>query len=286
MSSKALRSLMKERQLAKRIQHQYAKYDAFGKLICTLCNGLGVKTEALWPSHLTSKQHRLSLQKLKPTSESQNSPGAKRKSDETTLEDDEPQDRDGSPLNPLRESKRVKFDSTGPDEEDEDIITSGDQEPSTSLPADFFDDPSQRPRPSSASLEPVDVETVDDDPEWAAFEASLAAPDTEKEDQSSLFAKASIIVEPVSYVENGTLRNLMQVNAGEMEEPIAEEEVEEEEEEEDPIEKKIREEKEEIMERIQNEEREQLEADDRVLRMKARVLAFRESRKAKAQDPQ
>lgn len=34
---------MKDRQLAKRIQHQFAKYDSAGRLTCILCNCLTVR---------------------------------------------------------------------------------------------------------------------------------------------------------------------------------------------------------------------------------------------------
>ncbi|EGG07796.1 uncharacterized protein MELLADRAFT_85439 [Melampsora larici-populina 98AG31] len=245
MSSKALRSLMKERQLAKRIQHEYAKYDTIGKLTCTLCNGLAVKTEALWPSHLTSKQHRLSLQNQKSSLQVNSASSAKRKSEVPTSDQDVSENTEGSTSNSLRETKRTRFDDTLPEEEAEEV----DETPTSNLPSGFFDDESQRPPPRSKSPDETDPDPIQEDPEWAAFEASLATKE-EPEDQSSVFTKASIFVEPVPYNENGIPENEHQVNNTDLSEQVKEEE--EVEEEEDPIEKKIREEKEEIMERIQN----------------------------------
>ncbi|KAA1136434.1 hypothetical protein PGTUg99_031625 [Puccinia graminis f. sp. tritici] len=274
MSSKSLRSLMKDRQLAKRIQHQFAKYDTSGRLTCTICNGLTVKSEALWPSHLTSKAHRLNYQNYQTSvnSHSETTNGSssaptlsKRKPEEMSSENQI--DRSGS------QEKKVRFDGPSSSEENTRESSNINPQSKSSLPADFFDDPSQTP--SNLDDQSEEKEEEEEDPEWKAFEAALQDPTTE-DTSANLFAQASLIAEPVLYDSGKPAEMDSELVDGQL---LEEQQQEGEEEEEDPIEKKIREEKEEIMDRIQNEEREQLEADQRVLRMKARVNAFRASRK-------
>ncbi|MBW0524811.1 hypothetical protein O181_064526 [Austropuccinia psidii MF-1] len=268
MSSKSLRSLMKDRQLAKRIQHQFAKYDSLGRLTCTICLGVVVKSEALWPSHLTSKPHRLNLQRHQSNTNNhletnpQASSLSKRKPDdplEHHTDADSPQ------------GKKVRFKAPSPTDGNPETPPS--ETVQSGLPSDFFDDPSQAP-----DLSKKEDPSAEEDPEWEAFQAVL---NTSSDDTSAnLFAQASQIAEPVFYPLNPDSEETSPHNieiANEIEHGKEEEEVEE-----DPIEKKIKEEKEEIMYRIQNEEREQLEADERVLRMKARINAFRASRKKAA----
>ncbi|KAI7966099.1 hypothetical protein MJO29_001847 [Puccinia striiformis f. sp. tritici] len=265
MASKSLRSLMKDRQLAKRIQHQFAKYDSTGRLTCTICNGLTVKSEALWPSHLSSKPHRLNHQSYQNSMNSNRTTvTTKRKTDEMSGIDE-----------PMSQDKKVRFDgpsTSDGDEEEEHNGQRNETQPksSSSLPAGFFDDASQAPINIDQQVEEVGDE---EDPEWSAFKAALQEPQNQ-DNSANLFAQASLVAEPILY-ESGK-------PSGDNIQDLQQEEIVEEEEEEDPIEKKIREEKEEIMDRIQNEEREQLEADQRVLRMKARVNAFRATRKKKS----
>ncbi|KAI9629756.1 hypothetical protein KEM48_012666 [Puccinia striiformis f. sp. tritici PST-130] len=247
MASKSLRSLMKDRQLAKRIQHQFAKYDSTGRLTCTICNGLTVKSEALWPSHF-SKPHRLNHQSYQNSMNSNRTTvTTKRKTDEMSGIDE-----------PMSQDKKVRFDgpsTSDGDEEEEHNGQRNETQPksSSSLPAGFFDDASQAPINIDQQVEEVGDE---EDPEWSAFKAALQEPQNQ-DNSANLFAQASLVAEPILY-ESGK-------PSGDNIQDLQQEEIVEEEEEEDPIEKKIREEKEEIMDRIQNEEREQLEADQRVL---------------------
>lgn len=197
-----------------------------------------MKTEALWPSHLTSKQHRLSLQNQKSQTKPTTDSGPKRKSEYDGSEDVVLEGDSEPHVKRSRLETKSGPESEGEEEEEEGVRSN--------LPADFFDDPSQRPPPRSPS-----PEELGEDPEWDAFEATLAAADPVLDDtKSSLFAKASIFVEPVNYDERGVPEDPMAVveAVDGVEEVVADEE---EEEEEDPIEKQIREEKEEIMERIQ-----------------------------------
>lgn len=259
---------MKDRQLAKRIQHQFAKYDSMGRLTCRLCNGLTVKSEALWPSHLTSKPHRLAHQRHQATLNETNMDSSSTSTSKRKPEDLSPDDKAGD--SPSQE-KKVRLNVPSSDHEDEEPALKS--LPKPSLPADFFDDPSQAPQLDNQSEGPEE-----EDPEWKAFQASLQEPPSE-DNSADLFAKASMIAEPVFYQPDQKASSQLPSQDLEDGDPSSLEQDHAEEEEEDPIEKKIREEKEEIMDRIQNEEREQLEADERVLRMKARINAFRARRR-------
>jgi zinc finger protein 830 len=140
------------------------------------------------------------------------------------------------------------------------------EEEEGALPADFFADPSMAPsKPESVELEeeapaPIEAEQADgtvDDPEWAAFEASLSAGPTAPPPTAST-ANATIFAAPVMY-EFGAPKV-----AEEGEEEEEGEGEEDEETEEEKAARKEREEREEIMERIDEEEREQMEADEKV----------------------
>lgn len=183
-------------------------------------------------------------------------------------EDLSPDDKAGD--SPSQE-KKVRLNVPSSDHEDEEPALKS--LPKPSLPADFFDDPSQAPQLDNQSEGPEE-----EDPEWKAFQASLQEPPSE-DNSADLFAKASMIAEPVFYQPDQKASSQLPSQDLEDGDPSSLEQDHAEEEEEDPIEKKIREEKEEIMDRIQNEEREQLEADERVLRMKARINAFRARRR-------
>lgn len=230
----SLKALIGARKAQSRITHPFAKYDASSRLSCSLC-GLSLKHENLWSSHLISKGHRVSVQRYEKEQVAQ--AGGKRKREE---------EEGGA-------TKRVKE-----DEEDE-----------GGLPADFFSDPKDAPKPASSSPMPEDAddgplastssnpspaEEPEYDAEWAAFEATLNVPPPPAAGLST--AAATIFAAPVLY-EFGAPKVAEE----------GEEEVEEEEEgetEEEKRERLEREEREEIMERIREEEREQMEADEKV----------------------
>lgn len=202
-----------------------------------------MKSEALWPSHLSSKPHRLNYQNYQNKLEadhklgSSTPPASKRKPDEL------------SPDNNGLQGKKVRFDN---------VSEHGSTPPrpslptKSSLPADFFDDSSQAPMHDNPLEEDDELqdEADDGDPEWNAFKAALEEPAPE-DTSANLFAKASMIAEPVLYESGnhptGILSSQEDPGMAEDDGPSQQEE----EEEEDPIEKKIREEKEEIMDRIQ-----------------------------------
>ncbi|KAH9445256.1 hypothetical protein Pst134EA_031510 [Puccinia striiformis f. sp. tritici] len=250
MASKSLRSLMKDRQLAKRIQHQFAKYDSTGRLTCTICNGLTVKSEALWPSHLSSKPHRLNHQSYQNSMNSNRTTvTTKRKTDEMSGIDE-----------PMSQDKKVRFDGPSTSDGDEEEEHNGQRNET-------------QPK-SSSSLPAVEEVGDEEDPEWSAFKAALQEPQNQ-DNSANLFAQASLVAEPILY-ESGK-------PSGDNIQDLQQEEIVEEEEEEDPIEKKSEKKRKKLWIEFKScEEREQLEADQRVLRMKARVNAFRATRKKKS----
>jgi zinc finger protein 830 len=201
-----------------------------------------VKSEALWPSHLSSKPHRLNYQNYQNSlaANSGTNGGAtpmpsKRKTDEmspnTRLEGDGVQE------------KKVRFNH--PPSED----PAPHPLPKSSLPAGFFDNPALAPTSDDPEGEEQEQQEEEDDPEWSAFKAALEEPSSAEDTSANLFAKASVIAEPVLYDFGKPADALSSQEPG----LVDDEEVPnpEEQEEEDPIEKKIREEKEEIMDRIQ-----------------------------------
>ncbi|XP_050405307.1 zinc finger protein 830 [Patella vulgata] len=93
ISKDELRRLMKQTKSSskkeiKRIEHQYAKYNSLGQLLCTLC-GTNIKSELIWPTHLQSKSHKefviISKSKTnsikRPIAESADEPHSKKSKD-------------------------------------------------------------------------------------------------------------------------------------------------------------------------------------------------------------
>ena len=234
---------MKQKAAAKRITHPYARYSNSGQLTCTIC-GVPVKSEVVWPAHLTSKVHRNNVRRERAEQErqqqQQQSSSAQDHQDDD-VDVDIPPDRkraanddgeDGSTT-----AKRVRFSQ---DEEEESTV----QDSNNALPPGFFDDPSAEAQASQASVNAGDV---DDDEEWAAFEATLAAPDQPEASTSALnpfAAGATISAEEVLYEEKDDAQNNANGDADAAEE-------EEEEPQETEEQRKDREEREELMERIE-----------------------------------
>lgn len=254
----SLKSLLSSKRASARLTHPFARYNPSGALSCTICH-LPIKHENLWSAHLLSKGHRVNVVKAEKESEKNALTSAvKRKREEDGLN--------------KGVGKKVKEDVVEEELDEE-------EESSGGLPADFFSDVTQRPTTASSSPEPessTNVSATRTEPiaststvpsstttepsaadlEWAAFEASLAADDAAATSISTF--GSTIFAEPVMY-EFGAPKVLE-----EGEEPEGEEEEEEGETEEEKAAREETEEKEAIMERIEEEEREQLEADEKV----------------------
>jgi len=228
-----LRRLMKERAASKRIEHPYARYNNGGNLSCSLCS-LAIKSEVLWPSHLTSKVHRSNVKKEKDAQQelevqtATSSNGKRANEDEEMLHDG--QDR----------QKRVRIDEAGSQE----------YAATSSFPPGFFDNPADAPASNDQDM-PTSQEN-EEDPEWAAFEATLAEEDAPQASTSangpgataSSYASATISAGEVLY------------GNGQEDEEAAQEGADEEEDENDEPketeeERRDREEREELMERIE-----------------------------------
>ncbi|KAL7009769.1 hypothetical protein EMMF5_000677 [Cystobasidiomycetes sp. EMM_F5] len=247
-----IRALMKQKAAGKRISHPYAKYGNSGQLSCSLC-GVPVKSDVLWPSHLSSKVHRNSVRKEKEQLEQQQE---QEQSDVANLRkraaSDPPDALDENGQQDKMSSKRVRFDESLDEANVPTSLPSADIDanPSTSssfLPAGFFDDPSQVPQINGN--EARDYE----DEEWAAFEATLAAEADSAEQQQNtssvpFSAHATFSAQEVLYdndndeTPNGDAAN---GQAGDIEEEDNDEPKETEQK------RKEREDREELMQRIE-----------------------------------
>lgn len=266
-----LRRLMKERTQSKRISHPNAKYTSSGQLLCSLCS-VPVKSEVLWPSHLTSKIHRNNVRIAKEAEEAQSLQagagsesshrGHKRAPDGLEIDDD-PQDdeREGRPSGEeSRAAGRVGDVKRQKLSQDDGALSTDAGPADSSLPPGFFDDATQQPeaaKPTSSDGRQINAKEVgqeDEDEEWAAFEAVLARPDEAVPEASTssaipaFSASATITGQEVMYdgQDGGEGED---AGAGD-EEDVADEEqggIPEETEEE----RREREEREELMERIE-----------------------------------
>ena len=259
---------MKERSAAKRLSHPYARYSNAGQLSCALC-GLLVKSEVLWPSHLTSKVHRNNVRREKEEEDERRRQEGLRKraaNDEEDEDDDENDDDDDENDVDARAGiqaigqKRLRF-TEGDVEYLGENTTARD-----SLPAGFFDNTSTSKSlaPSAGEADHQDSElralnesNIDnEDEEWAAFEATLAEADHEPVASSSsvtpaFSAAATISAQEILYGDQGDEAGGL-VNGGAPEGVDNEQEGDDEETaKETEQERRDREEKEELMERIE-----------------------------------
>ena len=276
-----LRALMKAQKSSNRIQHPYARYNNAGALSCSLCS-LPLKSEVLWPSHLTSKTHRNNLKREK---EEQDKAAAATQATSANLK---------RPVDEISEENGAEEGSNG-----KRARTSIEDEATDStsfLPAGFFSNPAEA---SQANADATMAEEAVEEPvdeEWAAFEATLNQPEEPVASTSTGFTTAATITaQPVLFEDEEQQEDAAAGQTkNEDEEGDKDDEAKETEEE-----RREREEREELMERIEtyayllfvakqntntvaifSEEREQQEADERVDALKKRLLAVRSSRKA------
>ncbi|SCV74600.1 BQ2448_7629 [Microbotryum intermedium] len=315
MSSASLKSLMaaKKASSAQRITHPFASYDRQSRLTCTLCPATVLKHDNLWGAHLISKGHRVNAQRYETQQQALRereeaaaaaaSSAGKRKRKRSQSAESEGEDDTAAEGNGKRAREGTQ-DSDHDDDDDDDDDEGEKENGRNALPDGFFTDPSQAPvRSTTTEDEDADPApgTEEDDPEWAAFEASLReAPEPATTSTTTSTAKATIFAAPVAY-EFGAPKV-----AEEGEEEAEAQEEEEEETEEERLERWEREQvsstkygvgiqmgylthaflyrlrqREEIMERIEAEEREQLEADSKVTALKRKLEAIKEARKKK-----
>ncbi|KAI5981585.1 hypothetical protein EDD15DRAFT_350557 [Pisolithus albus] len=273
-----VRSLLKAKRNEARVDHPLAAYTSSGQLRCIIC-ATNVKHTAAWQGHLGSKAHRVNA--------------ARMRGDGLGKQQEQPQDlageetSQGAKRRATDESKRA-VELNGPSQKrqktspEADIATA---KASAFLPANFFSDPSYVPIPLPAALHdrekpmllnrvtrssPVDPAL---DEEWIRFQNDvLNAPD-----HREVYEHATVVSEPqlISDLTEGHPKTSQsdEIQAQQREAGLQTDE-------EASRQRKEREERELILDRLDEEERAQEEADMRVSVMKNRLEAIRRKREA------
>ena len=231
-----LRALMRAQKSSNRIQHPYARYNNLGALSCSLCS-LPLKSEVLWPSHLTSKTHRSNLKRVKEEQEKATAAAAVASSSKGLKRQAEP-DADNAED---EAAKRARVDTQ---EE-----RTSDDSPSF-LPAGFFGNPEDASEANADDVGAADPsEPIDE--EWAAFEATLQQPEEPLASTSTGYTTAATITaQPVLFEDDEQEDGNGAGQAGN-EARDAEVDDHDEEPKETEEERQEREEREELMERIE-----------------------------------
>ncbi|KAI8067196.1 hypothetical protein BC940DRAFT_301488 [Gongronella butleri] len=164
MSSNDVRKLFKQQQAQrsqKRVEHPLAKYDNAGRLSCAVCQQ-GIKSAAVWSSHLTSSEHKHQVSRLKALKQQQQQQmQRKRAADAPALGGDaallskrarfeeleremqqQPSENEDSQDDEEMDDASDDSDANGGD--DNDNATAG-------LPAGFFDDDTRKSAPATSS---------------------------------------------------------------------------------------------------------------------------------------
>ncbi|GAA6059195.1 hypothetical protein JCM10212_005540 [Sporobolomyces blumeae] len=279
----SLKSLMQAKKQSSRISHPHAKYSS-NSLHCSLCQ-IPIKSDALWGSHLVSKQHRVKVQHLELEQQRLHDAQAakgKRRQDEPSDDDD---DNDNGEENEAREpaSKRLRADADA----------DGQNGVPNDLPSGFFSNASTSTSTSNADAttttttdrraQPDGPPREDDDPELDAFLSSLGTDPALTADRTA--SSATISAQPVKF-EFGAPK-VRRAGAGDDDDDEGEgdgqgdEDEDKGETEEERREREEREEREEMMQRLEEEEREQREADGKVAALKRRLEAIRQAKQKK-----
>ncbi|GAA5926684.1 C2H2-type zinc finger protein [Sporobolomyces koalae] len=242
MSSASLKSLMKAKKQSARLTHPHARYSSAGQLSCSLC-GIQLKSEALWGSHLVSKQHRVAAQAAERQQQQQQT--HKRKS--------------RSP-SPGPNSKRPRADAG----------------PSLDTASPSITSPPQADRASEGRTPSAPVAVPEEDPSIDEFLPTLSN-DTPA---SSSTAQATISAAPIKF-EFGAPKVRTHGEEGDEDVEGEANDVEPEETEDERRDRLEQEEREEMMARLEEEEREQKEADEKVTALKRRLELMRQAKKNK-----
>ncbi|EKC99356.1 hypothetical protein A1Q2_06293 [Trichosporon asahii var. asahii CBS 8904] len=263
------KALLRAQKAAAKVQHPYASYNASGQLRCIVCAVPADRKVKQWDAHLLTKQHRQSVQRERAEEAKRAAAAAKRKQ----AAEPEPET-----------AKRQRVTEPEPEEEEDDR---------PSLPPGFFSSgngPSVAEDDEQESSAPPPKEEKKGDAELDAFLASLNdvddAPAPTAAEQGETAKTKATKKRRVGYKESeedgvasiSAAPVLIQRNeAGEEKEPTPEPEETEQE----RRERLAREEKEEIIARLEEEQRAQEDADNRVLALKARMEALKKKREAK-----
>lgn len=275
-----VRALLKSKRQEQRITHPYASYTQSGQLRCKACDMI-IKYTSAWNGHVGSKGHRTAVAKLKEEEEALAT--LKRKNDELTHGRET--ENDEAPV------KKRKLDEK-------------DNQPSglaaANFPADFFSDPTRKlysqddsdgaedgnelddakSLKSSVQKEPNGKE-VDDviNREWAAFQASILNNNEKEVTTREVFERATVVAEPelVDELPPGIPESAIPRRA-EVADPVEPILAEQPLNEAQVLKRRQEEDKELIMDRLDEEERFQEEADKRVSVLKARLELIRQRR--------
>ena len=258
-----VRTLLKAKRQEIRIDHPLASYTSSGQLRCVVCE-TNIRHSSAWDGHLGSKAHRTNAARVREEEK-------RRKALEMEVEE---------------EAMRVKRKIP----EDDDIdggatkksrITPVPPLSTSSLPPDFFSDPSRAPIPSFGDSDDEDetqegpaapLKTTGQggdaalDQEWIQFQQSVVnAPDAVATyDRATIVAEPDLVLDPSEGFptqEGADAQLLVKTDDEERR-------------------RKEREERELIMDRLLDEERAQEEADMKVVIMKNRLGALRKRREA------
>ncbi|SCZ98326.1 BZ3500_MvSof-1268-A1-R1_Chr3-2g06297 [Microbotryum saponariae] len=212
MSSASLKSLMaaKKASSTQRITHPFASYDRQSRLTCTLCPATVLKHDNLWGAHLISKGHRVNVQRYEREQQAlrEREEAAAVAAAAAAVKGKRKRSRSAEPVhgesNNNEKGKRAR-EAKGTQQSDDDEDGPADENRTSALPDDFFTDRSQVPTRSTSAqddaTDPTPATAEEDDPEWAAFEASLQqdAPQPTTTTTTSSTAKATIFAAPVAY---------------------------------------------------------------------------------------
>ena len=256
-----VRSLLKAKRQEIRIDHPSASYTSSGQLRCSVCD-TNIKHPSAWDGHLGSKSHRTNAARIREE---------ERRRKELEIEEEANRLKRKVPEDDINEDLKSNAKKSR--------VTPAPQSSTSSLPLDFFSDPSRAPLPSfngsdddetgetAAITKPTDGGGDSSlDQEWIQFQQSVInAPDAAATyDHATIFAEPELVSDPT---EGFPAHD--DAHASPATKVV-----------EDERRRKDQEERELIMDRLMDEERAQEEADMKVTIMRNKLAALRKRREA------
>ncbi len=240
---------------ASAISDPFASYSSTGALRCSACNYLTVKHESLWGAHVLSKSHRTNVAQIREEelrkAEIQRTKDGKRKAQDAPTEDK----GDDGPT-----ASRAGADDQGADA-------------------------ASRSKKARTEPTPTNGSTLSIDPDWQLFKSQMESVEDDADPTAdthgvgaALEAEAQLISRDGADI--GRIDATQAADAGDVEELTVEELAAQE------RARKEQEEREEILSRLEEEQRQQDEADQRVSALKQRLQRIKQARldKQKAQN--
>ncbi|ORY34652.1 hypothetical protein BCR39DRAFT_585618 [Naematelia encephala] len=268
------RSLLRAKKAEARIEHPYASYTSRGDLRCSVC-AVPVKQ---WDAHILTKQHRTSVAREKALAERASTKraaaeqGGNMKRQKVGSTSTGGGGVDGLPAGffSSENQRNINISSTANDDDEE---AQEEEEPSTTSTTTSRKDPTLiQPAPT------LPAKTGDADLD--DFLASLAEPEPNPNPNPNPTLPGSSYTTTISGVASYEAAPILNIVDTQTE--VEERDPEPEETEAERRARLAREEREEIMGRLEEEERAQEDADDRVAALKARMEMIKKRREAKA----